>query len=378
MDDYFTGAVQQLLSRAGHLNTRVPRDLPREFHTLVATCQAEVARITAVLRLLLQEPAMLLPANQPERLRMFRRAVADLDVVETVGFAAIERANEEDLRLNALMDRIRLEINYPLLPPVVTSLSRAYFGIFPSLNLLCVPLTEGRFLLHLPDLYHELGHPLLRAGNNPVVEPFRRAQDRVMQAAIGYLDDELRTQERGRGPTQMVHTLGCWVRSWVSWSVEFLCDLFGALTVGPAFAWSHLHLCAKRGGDPFLVPAYAPTSHPPDAARMTVALKALSRCGFAAEVGRIERRWQDYVALVGARAEPEYRRCFPDKLLEETCRAGWDGVTALGCRIASPTSGGDVYTLLNRAWDEFWHDPAGYGRWEEGAVAGLFTPQGRA
>jgi hypothetical protein len=111
MDDYFTGAVLQLLARSGHLNTRVPRDLPREFHTLVTACQAEVARISVNLRFLLEEPAMRLAANQPERLRMFRRAVADLDIVETVGFAAIERANKEDLRLNALMDRIRLEIH---------------------------------------------------------------------------------------------------------------------------------------------------------------------------------------------------------------------------------------------------------------------------
>ena len=58
MDDYFKGAVLQLLERAGHLNTRVPRDLAREFHTLVAACQAEVARVTGNLRFLLDEPAL--------------------------------------------------------------------------------------------------------------------------------------------------------------------------------------------------------------------------------------------------------------------------------------------------------------------------------
>jgi hypothetical protein len=161
------------------------------------------------------------------------------------------------------------------------------------------------------------------------------------------------------------------VRSWVSWSVEFLCDLFGALTVGPAFAWSHLHVSAKRGGSPFAVPSYAPTSHPPDAARMSVLLKALTRSGFAAEVEQVERRWQGFVAISGGGSDPEYRRCFPDQLLEEICRAGWDGVEAIGCRVASPSFDGTVYTILNRAWDEFWRDPAGYGRWEEKAVASL-------
>ncbi len=374
MDDYFTGTVLQLLARADHLNTRIPRDLAREFHTLVTACQAEVSRINANLRFLVEEPAMKLPVNQPERLRMLRRAVADLDLVETVGFAAIERNNKEDLRLNTLLDRIRLEIGYPLLPPVVTSLSRAYFGIFPSLNLLCVPLTEGRFLLHLPDLYHEIAHPLLRADNNPVVEPFRRAHDAVMRAALTYLDGEVRAQERRRGPAQMMYTLECWVRSWVSWSIEFLCDLFAALTVGPAFGWSHLHLAIKRGGDPFAVPTYMPTSHPPDAARMAVVLKALARCGFTAEVVQIEARWQDFVRLLGCEAEPEYRRSFPNQLLDEICRAAYEGVGAIGCRIASPSSNEKIYSLLNEAWTEFWRDPARYGAWEQDAVTGLFSP----
>ena len=81
MDDYFTGAVLQLLERAGHLNTRVPRDLAREFHTLVAACQAEVSRIVGNLRFLMEEPAMRLPANQPERLRMLRA----LEALERIG-----------------------------------------------------------------------------------------------------------------------------------------------------------------------------------------------------------------------------------------------------------------------------------------------------
>lgn len=374
MNDYFIGAVTQLLSRAGHLNTRVPRDLPREFHTLVTACQTEVARITANLRYLLDEPAMRLSAIQPERLRMFRRAVTALDLVETVGFAVIERANKEDIRLNTLMDRIRLEVGYPLLPPVVTSLSRAYFSIYPNLNLLCVPLTEGRFLLHLPDLYHEIAHPLLSATDNPLVEPFTKTRDRVMRAAIGYLDDELQAEERRRGPAKLQLTLECWVTSWVSWSVEFLCDLFAALTVGPAFAWSHLHVSAKRGGNPFAVPTLSATSHPPDAARMTVLLKVLTRAGFHADVDRLEQKWNEFVAVAGSGPEPEYRRCFPNQLLEEVCQAACEGVTALGCRTVTPTEYGEVSGLLNRAWEEFWKDPAGYVKWEEKAVAQLFAP----
>lgn len=41
--------------------------------------------------------------------------------------------------------------------------------------------------------------------------------------------------------------------------------------------------------------------------------------------------------LVGSQPEPEYRRCFPEQLLEAICRAAWDGAAGLGCRIASPS-----------------------------------------
>src|SRR5207253_7868882 len=102
--------------------------------------------------------------------------------------------------------------------------------------------------------------------------------------------------------------------------------------------------------DPFTVPSFAPSSHPADAARMTAVLKALARCGFAGDVARIEERWNAFVAMLGSEAEPEYRRCFPNQLLEEVCRAAHDGVAGIGCRIASPSCRDAVYTALNDAW----------------------------
>ena len=60
------------------------------------------------------------------------------------------------------------------------------------------------------------------------------------------------------------------------WMVEFFCDLFAVYTLGPAYGWAHLHLSAKRGGDPFDVPMLSASSHPADDARMRVMLVALS------------------------------------------------------------------------------------------------------
>lgn len=171
----------------------------------------------------------------------------------------------------------------------------------------------------------------------------------------------------------MQFALDCWGRSWMHWAVEFFCDLFGVYTVGPAFAWSHLHLCAKRGGDPFEVPLRAAHTHPADAARMTAMLNGLARIGFTAEAGRVRYRWDEFTAVCGATRQPEFVRCFPDRLLDTICDEALASVRAIGCRVAGPTTADPVYRLLNAAWDEFWRDPSGYAVWERKAVDDMFA-----
>ena len=87
------------------------------------------------------------------------RIVADLDSVESTGIAALSRAHNDDDRLNELLARIATEILYPLPAPSCTTLSRDYFYINQHLGFMFVPLAEGHFLLHLPDIYHELAYP---------------------------------------------------------------------------------------------------------------------------------------------------------------------------------------------------------------------------
>ena len=75
--------------------------------------------------------------------------------------------------LEQLMDQLRLEIRYPLLPPVVTALSQEYFHIYPQFNLLCVPLAETCTVkLKVPAV---LGVPLITAPDN--VKPAGSAPD---------------------------------------------------------------------------------------------------------------------------------------------------------------------------------------------------------
>lgn len=376
LDGYFIGAVGELIERARCLKAKVPRSLPRrDYDALRRTCDDKLADVIRRLREIVDEPAFRRTEFHAERLRMFRRIVADLDIIESYGIAALDRADNGDHLLNDVLERIAKEISYPHVTPVVTTISQRYFYILSEFNLLCVPLAEGDFLLHLPDLYHELAHPLLLVADDPVIEPFQHAHLKATGLAYDYFQSELE-KERGYGPRQSRFLLDRWQGSYVkSWLTEFFCDAFAASTLGPAYAWAHLHLCAKRGGNPFATPL-AHTSHPADDARMVVILKVLGLTGHGSTSDPVRGRWRDLLTESGATAEPEYRRCYPERLLADVARCAYEGIEGMGCRIARAGTIGQVRDLLNEAWDRFWRDPAGYAGWERSAMASLRPPGG--
>ena len=360
-----------MMARGQSLIERIPRDTPREFHLLVVNCESQLNTILGQLKKLAEDPRLQMPQLQPERLRLFRRAVTDLDFLEQFGLSALERRIEGDVYLNRIVDEVRREINYPLLPPVVVPLSQGYFHIYPPLNLLLVPPLEGQFLLHLPDLYHELAHPLLLR-HDPRLSRFSDSAMSALDVAIEYLYSLRDKELGGRGPREFLLYLHTWERSWIkSWTAEFFCDLFAVFTLGPAFAWAHLHLCAKRGRSPFHVPLLVPDSHPADHARMKAMLFGLKLTGFAVQSEEIERKWDALVAISGGELEPEYHQCFPEHVLEAVAQKAYEGVVEIKCRIATPTTRGVLHDLLNNAWEAFWRAPLHYTEWEQSSVAEL-------
>lgn len=373
MKGYLDGAATQLIERAQRLIGLIPRNLPRDVSDLELVCRGKIDKVVQNLGFLASDPVMQLLDNQLERLRFLRNAVEELDFVETVGIAALYRWNDQDDRLNRLIDRIRREIGYPLPAPVVacTSGECGYYHIYPPLNLLRVPLAEGLFLLHLPDLYHELGHPLLLVKNDPQLDAIQREFVQCVTVIQNHFANELAVEERRRGPDSFAWYINAWMESWTSWGIEMFCDLFAVCTVGPAFAWAHYHLVAQSASFPFDVPKYASSSHPADAARMAVLLKCLRTLGFEEEVVEVSARWDALLKMLGAKATPEYARCFPDKILNEIVTRCISGVKGIGCRVVSPdmdTRNWGVGELLNDAWRKFWESPTDYVKWEKQAV----------
>lgn len=363
--DYLDGAEADLLQRGKTLLSKIPARQPREFHLLTLACKNELTRLLDELQSL-----KILPVA--ERLRKFQRIVADIETLEINGFAALNRATEDDRFLNILIEHITQEINYPLLPPVVTSLSHSYFYIFHKLNLLCVPLGETSALLHLPDLYHELAHPIADERYEPAAQPFRAGLKKSLSIIGKHIAAEQEREQRSRGPQSFKLYLDTWWRSWnQSWLVEFFCDLFATYTLGPAFAWANLHLCAKRGGNVFDVPRHVATSHPSDSARMQIILEALRRTGFVTEARQIAIRWKQFLDVAEYEPTAEYGRCYNTDLLNQLVEISYQSIEQMGCRIVNPSTSDPVYTLLNTAWNQFWNSPNSYPQWEASAVQQL-------
>lgn len=377
IDDYIAGSASQLVERSRTLIALIPRDLPRMYDGLSQRCRQEINNSLAALRLILDDPKLQRPENRAMRLRAFKRVVADLDFVETTGVAALSRAHADDHKLNGLVGRIATEIKYPLPAPICTGLSRDYFSINLHLNLLFVPLAEAHFMLHLPDLYHELAHPLLGTEDDPVIEPFRNKFAEAMAMCLGAARDELNRLERGRNPEGMKIATRAWEGSWVrGWLAEFFCDLLATYTAGPAFAWSHLHLALKRGVDPFKMPAYAASSHPADDARMRAMLQGLNLMGLDSKSQRISSSWNACLSALNVRGCADYDRCFQNELLQAIAQLAFEGTQSIGIAMYEPQQKGSVAAALNEAWESFWVGPDAFVVREKELIQAVLTPRG--
>ena len=370
MKDYFEGVFNHLIERGKQLLAKIPPGSPIEFQALEKTCRDQLKHIISRLESITKSDVIQNPQAYPVLLRQLRNSKAELDFHETVGIAALNRADHDtDVYLNRLVGHIRQEIRYPLNSPVISALSQDYFYIYSDLGLLCVPLGEAEFMLHLPDLYHELAHPLLNEEYDPRVQRFRQNFVASVEYALNYLAQELEKEDRARNPESYSYYLRQWMKYWHSWTIEFFCDLFAIYTIGPAFAWANIHLCAVTGGYLYAVPIKG--EHPTNDARMRAMLFGLELISHTQAAQKIRQRWDELTSVAEERADPEYYRCYPDHILKLIAEKALEGVLEMGCRIAKPDTDSPIHNILNETWAEFWQDPKGFSNWERNAVKKL-------
>lgn len=379
IEPYLIGSICQSLERIRQLRQIVQGSYRREYDGLRQICLTYLDTEQAALRRLDEETVVDTALQAPRRIREFKRIVEQLEAVENVGVFALSRVSQDDNFLNRLITDICQEITYPLIPPVVSHISQDYFHIYPEFNLLCLPLIESRFLLHLPDIYHELCHLFHRDQNAdlPMLEAYHTAYNRSRFEMVQHFRDVIAAADRLPKSESKLYQLQLWQTCWVKfWMQEFFCDLFGVLTTGPAFAWSHYHLCVKRSDAPFATPLMFETAHPADDARMHAALMMLAEIGFEGEAKLIKKAWRDFVDLMGYYPEAEYWQCYPEALLAKIVAATKEGVEGVGIVPAKPDSQTPIVDLLNAAWRKFWRAPAEYKAWEAAQINTFRTSAG--
>lgn len=374
MQNYINGAILEAIQKADALKGKIPGSGKQHtfFDQLTSKAESEIDSIKNYLQYLLNDVDFQNPTILKEKFTTYKELYGRLSLLENVVIAALTRSHEDDVYVNKLVEVICREVQYPITKPVASCLSKTYYHIYPDYNLLCLPLLEADFLLHIPDIYHELAHPIISHTDNPKVKKFQDEQGKLNSKAKKYFDEIISKENRNGKRQNLINFYQYWKFSWMqNWSTEFFCDLYGIYTLGPAFAWSNLHLCVKMSNNIFKIPYGYTTSHPPDDARMQVMFIGLELIGFSDESHKIRDKWNEFKAIKDAEETEYYDFCIPLNLLEQTAIHALEATRSINSNIVNLDSMGKIATLLNDAWSIFWDDQNYFIEWEREQVDDL-------
>jgi hypothetical protein len=369
---YYQAVLKQACERARTLKDMLAKPVKEaELTALRQRCEDILDGVLEKLKNLESSGLLNNPEMFPRCVSMLKNIIEELGRIETTGVAALDRMNNDDIFLTRLVFRVHKEIGYPILPPAVTCLSREYYSVFVRLNLIQVPLAEAACLLHLPDLYHEMGHTLAATVDIPAVEPFTNALGELMEFAGLHFEQEYIRVQRDMAPQELGVIHRQLEEAWIKyWSQEIFCDLFALYTLGPAYAWSHFHLVAEQCGDPYAVSIV--NEHPPDDARMQALLAGLVLLGMSTEADAIRKMWDDLVAKMGYVLTPLYRIACPTKIIGEAAKKALEGTRATCGKVADNAVGTKpICDMFNTAWQQFWKNTENYYTWEKKTLADL-------
>lgn len=370
-EDYLVGAITQSIERSRALSAVIDKPYASAYDGLRTICSERLRSVVRLLRELERETIVDESLQTPLRLKRFRRATERLNAIETIGATALANADTGSSNLTAIVRGVCEELRYPIVAPTVANMSSSHLCIYSDFNLVLAPLLEDQFLLHLPDLYHELAHPFLADQNvdRTALDPYREARRKCLVSIKRYFGEQRHLALRQREANEVTIYLHLWEWLWRNyWLEEFFCDAFAALTCGPAYGWAHIHLAAKTIDDLFDTPTIGRREHPADDARLRLILIALRRRGFSEQADDVLVRWSGLVETVGERMPPEYLRCYPEDLLELIVVQVQDSIAEMNVTLATPGAMTSWPTRLGEAWTAFWENPIGYAAWEKNAL----------
>ena len=380
MKEYLEAIMKEQISRALFLKGKIPH--PNKF--------AELSGLSDKCEYILNEQIQFLEALKDELgnrdesdiddiIRDTRSSIRQISSIEYYGISTLYYQTEDLGLLNKISFNIYQEISLPFGHPCVSCTATQYYSSVPDVNVIFVPLGESDFLLHLPDIYHEIGHCVMKNLETvPKLSPLLDAYKKALGRIASEYSNLLRQKRREYIPEEIRIQIERIYSQWKYWIEEFFCDLFALYTLGPAYAWSHIHLTMKMSEDIFKLDTMFGTSHPADAARMSLLFNGLKLLGYDHIVDEMRNKWEE-IARYWSRPVPEYQYAYPEKLLNDIAQLIYNGMADSGFQLdhSSETgseSGRKIGTLLNTAWSKFWTETSeDFRKWEQDSVENLRT-----
>lgn len=371
MKEYLLGALPWLYRRANLLQTKltglsVPASIQSNFNEQMAFLGATLEQILNRL----DDPTLTHSNYTYFHLIDLKRWVRLLDDIEALFLPLIENWSNDSETVQSLLSRICGETHLPLsVRPIIAIYSTEYFYVFEGAQIIYIPRLEGHFLLHIPDLYHEIGHVLLAQVEEELWGDLKLRVSRHFN----------QKQIRGKLENDPLAIKGAYVSledSWNHhWLIEFTCDVFAAYLCGPAYAASHIHLCASKGSPGSI---YHPETddetalHPADAARWHIIAYVLDDLGWISERRALETRWNSLVNIFEVKCPTHFHIAYPESLLREIQEQIKQGLSSLKIPtytkpIGNANTSNSFADILNEAWTIFWTSPESYNTWEETA-----------
>lgn len=370
--EYLKALVVEQINRGRRLKKLIPHPLQYvELERLADTCIRVIDNNIEILGVIFR--TLENGCDIREAFRRFRNCLREIEWIEYFGISALYYQTKEIGYLNKLIFKIHQEVNLPLVPPSVACISTEHYYYHGFTNVIFVPIGESEFLLHLPDFFHELGHAVLFKRDETNLQHIKSTFNKATNLIAKHYQEVHQRKERETGPEAIIWIIRHIHSQWSDWIEEFFSDLFALYTLGPAYAWSHLHLTLKRSSNIYRFSKYLPLGHPSDDARMKLLNIGLELLEFKECSEKIMKEWKNMPLSVVAKPIPEYQYAYPDDLMNELAKLFLKGLADSNFVIIQPERlqklGNDsIVKLLNDAWTMFWQNPDNYRSWEEGKI----------
>ena len=367
--------IIEQINRGYNLKNLIDDNLDSLLDNLIEKCRSLIDDTINYLNFLLDE----LENNQNFDIRNLFRDVRIciilLKELEYFGISALYYQTSDLRFINKLIYDIHQELSLPVDPPLAACISTKYYYYHPLTNVIFMPIGETNSLLHLPDIFHEIGHEILHYSeyNSDLVEVYN-CYLKAIETINEHFNKLLAEKKRETGSKIIIELIEAihsyWKNNWIN---EFFCDLFACYSLGPAYVWAHLFLTLKISDNiyKFLI-----QSHPSDDSRLKFLLYILEYIGFDEETKIILDKWNKMPLALDVKPENEYKYAYPKSLMYKLAKIFLDGLekskfSRITNKKLDNMDDDEVIRILNDAWKLFLKEPEIYGEWEEETIKKL-------